>query len=38
MPDPARGVLRTVFVPEQTVWADLQLGEIDAGRNGVGSA
>ena len=38
LPDPARGILRAVFVPEQTMGADLQFGKIDARRDGVGGA
>jgi hypothetical protein len=38
MPDPAGGILGSVLVPEQAMWADLQLGEVDAGRDGPGSA
>ena len=38
MPDPARGIFRTVFIPEQPVGAELQFGEIHAGRDGLRGA
>jgi hypothetical protein len=38
MPDSTRGVLGTVLVPEQAMPAGLQLGEVDPGRDGFGSA
>ena len=38
MPDSARGVLGAVFVPEHTMGAELQFGEVDPGGDGLGGA
>ncbi|MNS89864.1 hypothetical protein D3C72_1238900 [compost metagenome] len=38
MPDPARGIFRTIFIPEQPVGAELKFGEIHAGSDGLRSA
>ncbi|MNL59586.1 hypothetical protein D3C87_1833290 [compost metagenome] len=38
MPDPACGILRSVFVPEQAMSAGLQFGKVDAGCDGFGGA
>jgi hypothetical protein len=38
LPDSAGSIFGAVLVPEQAMWPDLQLGEVDAGRDGPGGA
>ena len=38
VPDPASGIFRAIFIPEQTVGTELQFGEVHAGGDGLGGA